>query len=70
MDKSIVGIDISKQKFDTTVLLKDGNQRHRFFANTKEGFEQLKKWLEDLGVKEAHCCMEATGCYAYYYPQI
>ena len=63
MDKSIVGIDISKKKFDATVLLKDGNQRHRFFANTKEGFEQLKKWLEDLGIQEAHCCMEATGCY-------
>jgi len=63
MDESIIGIDISKQKFDATIFLKDGKQRHRVFSNIKEGFEQLKKWLEYLGVKEAHCCMEATGCY-------
>ena len=60
--KDILGIDVSKDKFDM-VLLRDSGSRHKVFANNAAGFEALKRWLCNRGVKGLHACMEATGCY-------
>lgn len=59
----IVGIDISKLKFDVTFLLENGKERHKTFSNNEEGFKKLETWLHHLGVKNAHICLEATGSY-------
>ncbi len=59
----IVGIDISKAKFDVALLI-GGRLRHATFSNTEAGFEQLLAWLAkhrpDLAAP-LHVCMEATG---------
>jgi transposase len=62
MDTSILGIDISKAKFDV-MLLHEGQSIHEVFANTPKGFGKLRHWLKKQGVKQLHACMEATGTY-------
>jgi transposase len=59
----IVGIDISKLKFDGTLLLENGKEKHKIFNNTPEGFKELETWLHNSGAKNAHVCLEATGSY-------
>jgi len=58
----VLGIDISKGKFNAA-LLRVGKYRHKAFPNNSRGFEQLSKWLQGLGVMELHACMESTGVY-------
>ncbi len=59
---AILGIDISKEKFDVA-LLRGGKYRHKKFTNAKKGFEELTRWLGKLGVETLHACMESTGIY-------
>lgn len=59
----IIGIDISKAKFDAALLMGD-RTRHATFSNTEAGFKQLLAWLEKQRPDPAaplHVCMEATG---------
>lgn len=59
----IVGIDISKAKFDAALLLGE-RIRHATFSNTEAGFGQLLIWLAKHRPDPAapmHACMEATG---------
>ena len=60
--RDILGIDVSKDKFDM-VLSRDNSCPHKVFANNAAGFEALKRWLRNRGVSGLHACMEATGCY-------
>jgi transposase len=59
---AILGIDISKAKFDV-VLLHQGKQRHKVFCNTLDGFSKLQAWLIKQQVSQLHACMEVTGVY-------
>ena len=59
---TILGIDISKAKFDV-VLLHQGKQRHKVFCNTLDGFNKLQAWLIKQQVSQLHACMEVTGVY-------
>lgn len=59
---TILGIDISKPKFDV-VLLHQGKQRHKVFCNTIDGFSKLQAWLIKQQVSQLHACMEVTGVY-------
>lgn len=59
---AILGIDISKAKFDA-VLLHQGKQRHKVFSNTPDGFDKLNTWLTKHKVSQLHACMEVTGVY-------
>ncbi len=59
----IVGIDISKAKFDAALLLGE-RVRHAVFSNTEAGFQQLLAWLAKHRPDPTvalHACMEATG---------
>ena len=38
----IVGIDISKLKFDATLPLEEGEKKHKVFSNNQEGFKKLE----------------------------
>jgi transposase len=60
---AIVGIDVSKKKIDVHVLLEDKKSNYKIFENNKKGFKELIGWLTVIKVKEAHICLEATGCY-------
>jgi len=59
----IIGIDISKAKFDAALLLGE-RVKHAVFSNTEAGFGQLLAWLAKHRPDPAaplHSCMEATG---------
>ena len=58
----ILGIDISKKKFDVA-LLRGDKLRHKHFNNDKKGFQTLSGWLEKQKVDSVIACMEATGIY-------
>ncbi len=61
-EQVIIGIDISKKKFDLA-LLRHGKVKHKAFPNTATGHEGLIDWLHKLGVESAHACMESTNIY-------
>jgi transposase len=56
-DKTIFGIDISKNTFDVM----DSNGKHSQFENNQKGFPKFLKLLN----ASSHCVMEATGYYHY-----
>ena len=60
---STLGVDIAKLKFDGCLLKENGKTKHKVFANTKHGFEQLTAWLDSHQVADLHVCLEATGSY-------
>ena len=63
MTFSIIGIDISKLKFDLCLLRENGKLKHKVFPNTPSGFSQLSAWLAQQRVELVHACLEATGTY-------
>ena len=60
--QACLGIDIAKRTFDA-VLLQEGRTRHRQFANSVAGFQQLETWLRDQATVPLHAGLEATGIY-------
>jgi transposase len=63
MTAPVLGIDISKLKFNACLINSAGKLRHKLFPNTATGFVQLKEWLSKQGTQRAHVCLEATGTY-------
>jgi transposase len=61
MTFSIIGIDISKLKFDLCLLRQNDKLKHKVFPNTASGFLQLSAWLAKQKVTQVQACMEATG---------
>src|SRR3990170_1127418 len=59
---SILGIDVSKGKFDVA-LLREGKYKHKRFLNNLEGFKKLREWLAEYKVERLHACMESTSTY-------
>jgi len=62
MSTSILGIDISKQRFEVALLV-EGKIKNKSFQNITEGFEALALWLRKLGLQQVYACLEATGNY-------
>ena len=59
---SILGIDISKRKFDVCLITgASGKEKYRKFDNNSEGFQQLIEFLSRNGVAHVHACLEPTG---------
>lgn len=59
-----VGIDVSKNTLDVSLLGATGKKRRRRVANTQAGIRQLLQWLEKLGgAGRWHVCMESTSVY-------
>lgn len=63
MTFSIIGIDISKLKFDLCLLRDNGKLKHKVLPNNAAGFLQLSAWLDKQKVEGVHACLEATGTY-------
>ena len=59
----VLGVDIAKLKFDVCLIKENQKVKHKVFANTKHGFEQLAAWLNSHQVSSLHVCLEATGSY-------
>ena len=62
MTQHTLGIDISKDTFDVTLLV-DGKDLHKLFKNCSSGFKHLTVWLRKNHAVQIHACMEATGQY-------
>lgn len=60
MDKSVLGIDISKMTFDVCLIHRD-KKKLRKFTNDAAGFGKLAAFLQKEGVADLHACMESTG---------
>jgi len=63
MIDKVLGIDVSKDKFDVAVQWASGRTRSHAFANREAGFQQFRVWLEGLGGGKVHACLESTGTY-------
>lgn len=63
MTEPVLGIDISKLKFNACLINAAGKLRHKLFPNTATGFGQLKDWLSKQSAEHVHACLEATGTY-------
>ena len=64
MSLPVLGIDVSKLKFNVCLIRQASSLRHRVFANTQAGFTQLSEWLKKNHVAQVHACLEATGTYS------
>lgn len=60
---SKLGIDVAKKTFHVA-LHHQGKVRHKQFANTTAGFDELRQWLAKHGPAQVHACLEATGIYS------
>ncbi|MGQ8870618.1 IS110 family transposase [Myroides sp. TSA_177.3] len=63
--KHFVGIDISKEYFDVTILTDSKSTFHNQFSNDKDGVKELLKWIKSnqCFLKDTLICMEHTGIY-------
>lgn len=63
--KNFIGIDISKEYFDATILIDSKQSMHSQFLNSKKGINQFLKWIkqESCGIDNTLICMEHTGIY-------
>ncbi len=61
--KAVLGVDVSKAKFDVALSLESGKFRSKVFSNSEAGFGELDLWLAKQGAMKIHACMEATGVY-------
>lgn len=64
MSLPILGIDISKKKFDISLTF-EGRCFDRIYNNDAKGFAKLNDWLHQSGFSQVHACMEATGAYGF-----
>jgi transposase len=60
---NVLGLDISKSKFDVALLQGKAKLKTKVFTNNPEGFNELQAWLAHQGVTNLHACMEATSIY-------
>lgn len=65
---NFIGIDISKQTIDVSVIAKQKKDciLHNQFKKTSGGLKALNKWLHSVDVyltEDTVCCMEHTGLY-------
>lgn len=63
LNHGILGIDISKLKFDVALMVAAKIKKTHIFENTPDGFESLSNWLLRQGITSVSACMEATGSY-------
>lgn len=63
MTHAVLGIDISKKKFNVALMQENGKTKPKVFSNDPEGFEELLPWLARQKVISVHACMEATSIY-------
>lgn len=59
----ILGIDISKAKFDVALLVEGKVKKSRVFENNLTGFKALSLWIIKHDITHLQACMEATGTY-------
>jgi len=59
----VIGIDVSKEKFDVALLQENKNNKTAIFMNNSKGYKNLWKWLKKHKATDCFACLEATGVY-------
>ena len=59
-----LGIDAAKAPSDAALIKGEPKPRHKIFANTLAGHQQLLSWPGDNGAQRVHAGIQATGTYA------
>ena len=60
---NVVGLDISKDTIDVTLITAKGEMDYIKIGNSHEGFEKLIDWIKTKRVRKIAISMEATGVY-------
>ena len=60
--RAYVGVDVSKNKLDVT-LIKPKGQKRKHVKNSAKGISQLQEWLKKQTDEKLHVCMESTSVY-------
>ena len=60
MTDAVLGIDVSKNTFDTD-LVAGTKPRSKSFANSPDGWHHLIAWRGEHKIGQVHACLEATG---------
>jgi len=60
MTDAVLGIDVSKNTFDTN-LGAGTKARSKSFANSSVGWHHLIAWLGEHKIGQVHACLEPTG---------
>lgn len=60
--QQVIGIDISKLKFDVAIF-NNGRMSCKEFSNCQKGFGELENWLHKNNITKVAACIEATGHY-------
>src|ERR1051325_5144702 len=66
LQKSFIGIDVSKATLDVCIINAEGLNQHRQFLNNNTGYNKLSIWLretEGFDFSSSLFCMEHTGIY-------
>ncbi len=63
MELPTIGIDVSKETLDVSVIT-GGKPLGKQFANTDQGYGLLIGWLVHRKLGQVHACLEATGRYS------
>ena len=60
---NVIGLDISKDTIDVTLITAKGEMDYIKIGNSHEGFEKLIGWIKTKRVRKIVISMEATGVY-------
>lgn len=60
---NVIGLDISKDTIDVTLITAKGEMDYIKIGNSHEGFEKLIDWIKTKRVRKIAISMEATGVY-------
>ena len=60
---NVIGLDVSKDTIDATLITTKGNKDYIKISNSTEGFENLINWIKTKRIRKIAISMEATGIY-------
>ena len=60
---NVIGLDVSKDTIDATLITVKGEQDYIKISNDTEGFENLINWIKTKRIRKIAISMEATGIY-------
>ncbi|MBL9029747.1 MAG: transposase [Caedimonas sp.] len=63
MNRIVVGIDLSKHKFDVAYSVSNQKWKDKAFDNSPSGFKDFLEWMSANKIENAHIVMEATRRY-------
>lgn len=60
---NVIGLDVSKDTIDATLITNKGSEDYIKISNNTEGFENLINWIKTKRIRKIAISMEATGIY-------